>query len=94
MTPDEILGLIEEMTEDDEIDVLQYPDLKDALIGYAEPWDTSGNRPLRLVYSYKKCIECFMKDGMDYDEAREWMSFNVEGGYIGPHTPIIMYEGI
>ena len=94
MTPDEILAVVEEMVEMDEIEVPQYPDLKDALIGYAEPWDPSGDKTLRLVYSYKKCIECLMKDGMDYDEAREWMSFNVEGGYIGPYTPIIMYDEV
>ena len=93
MSPDEILAMIDEMADDQE--VLQYPDLKDAIIGWAEPWDTNGTTPVRLVYSAEKCIEIFMtRDGMDREGALEWMSFNVEGGYIGPHTPIIMYGDV
>jgi hypothetical protein len=91
MTPDEILEYAGEMAENNEIDLIQFPDLKSALIGWAEPWNPGGTRPLRLVYSASKCIEALMEQGMDDEEAREWLCVNTEGGYLGPHTPIVMH---
>ena len=34
----------------------------------------------RLIYDYKKVLKVFMdRDGMDYDEAEEWVGHNVMG---------------
>lgn len=96
MTPEEILEEVAGMLDEDE-EINQFPTLKPALIGWAEPWqpckDGKGaERPVRLIYSAAKCIKVFMeRDGMDYEEALEWLTTNTEGGYLGPHTPIIMY---
>jgi ABC-type lipoprotein export system ATPase subunit len=30
-------------------------------------------------------------DGMDDEEAEEYCSYNIEGAYVGPHTPIIVW---
>jgi hypothetical protein len=45
------------------------------------------------VYSIDRCIDILVKrDGMSDDEAIEYMDFNVLGAYMGPMTPIFVYE--
>jgi len=44
-----------------------------------------------LVYDYDKCVAILMDDGMDHDEAVEWMEVNVLGAYVGPTTPIFVH---
>lgn len=43
-----------------------------------------------LVYDRRKLIQAFMDQGMTSEEASEWISFNIEGAYVGETTPIIM----
>ena len=90
MTPDEILEQVDEMLDKDQ-KITQFPDFKGALIGWAYPWDSSGNRPLRLIYSASKCLDIMVDEGMSHEEALEWLSINTEGGYLGVDTPIIMH---
>jgi hypothetical protein len=42
---------------------------------------------MRLIYSVKRCIEILMRD-MSEEDAMEYFSFNVSGGYVGEKTPI------
>ena len=42
-----------------------------------------------IVYSYQKMLEHFMKD-MSYEEAEEWIGFNVVG--INPDTYTVVYN--
>ena len=61
--------------------------LDGAIIGYGHQFT---NAPV-AIYDYDKCIEIFMKDNdWDYEDAMEWMQFNVVGAYVGPGTPIFM----
>ena len=47
--------------------------------------DTSG----RAVYCSEQIIEILIRDmGMDEDEAFDYYCYNIEGAYMGPHTPI------
>ena len=49
------------------------------------------NEPLLAVYSYEKMVDVLMKrDGMDYDEATDYLDFNVLGAWVGEQTPIIV----
>jgi hypothetical protein len=32
------------------------------------------------------------RDGMDEEEAREFIEFNIEGAYMGPHTPVVVWQ--
>jgi hypothetical protein len=57
----------------------------DAVIGVVEEM----NRPLRIAYSTKKCIEILAKD-MDVEDAREYFDFNVKGAYVGEKTPLFI----
>ena len=42
----------------------------------------------RLIYSYAKCIEILLNEGMDEMEAIEHLSYNVINSYVGEKTPI------
>ena len=44
---------------------------------------------MRLIYSKLKCIEVIMlTSDLSYDEAVEFLDFNVFGSYVGELTPI------
>ena len=60
---------------------------EDAFIGFSQRI----NDPILAVYSYDKMVEVLMfRDGMDYDEATEYIDFNCVGAYVGEQTPIIV----
>jgi len=62
-----------------------------AIAGIASVWQ--GNQRVdTLIYSGHKLVEIFMDEGMTDEEALEWISFNIEGAYMGPTTPIIMWD--
>jgi hypothetical protein len=44
-----------------------------------------------LVYDAEKIREILMRDGMDAEEAREFIEFNIEGGYLGIETPVLVW---
>lgn len=45
------------------------------------------------VYSIDKCIQVLVKrDNMSEEEAIEFMDFNVLDAFMGPMTPIFVYE--
>ena len=45
-----------------------------------------------LVYDAEKIRDILMKrDGMDAEQAREFIEFNIEGGYLGPETPVLVW---
>lgn len=74
---------------EDEEKMVKAEGLEDAILG------TGGriNMDEVLIYSYDKCVQIFMdKDKMTYEEAVEWMEFNVVGAWWGPKTPIFMHE--
>lgn len=58
----------------------------DALIGFTN----RANSPLLAVYDYNKLIDVFMNDGMTYEDALEWVDFNIVGAWLGEGTPIIV----
>ena len=72
--------------------MLKMDGFDDALIGRADVW--VGNTIVdRLVYSGEKVIEVLMdRDGMTEEEAYEFMDFNIAGAYMGPHTPVIVWQ--
>lgn len=49
------------------------------------------NEPLLAVYDYDKMVAVLMeRDGMDYDEASEYIDYNCVGAWVGERTPIIV----
>jgi hypothetical protein len=64
-----------------EEEFLKADGLDEAVIGVEED-------EMRLVYSVDKCIEIFMTQGMEYDEALKFFDCNVRGTWMGDKTPI------
>jgi len=65
--------------------VLENPDYLSAIVGVSDDG--------RLIYDYEKMAEHLMAtDGMDYEEACEFIDFNTIGAlpYMGEKRPIIM----
>lgn len=59
--------------------VLLADGLEDAFIGVS-----CGFGPNKAIYDWEKCVKIFTeRDGMSYEEAVEWMDFNVTGAYVG-----------
>ena len=46
--------------------------------------------PSSVVYDRKKLIELLESEGMTHEEADEYISYNIEGAYVGETTPLIM----
>jgi hypothetical protein len=44
-----------------------------------------------LVYDAEIIRENLMKEGMDSEEAREFIEFNIEGAYMGKDTPVLVW---
>ena len=66
---------------------MKWGGFEDALIGIAERY----TKPPLYCYSYGRCIKILQKrDGMSEEEAVEFYDFNVAGGYIGEHQPIVI----
>jgi hypothetical protein len=43
------------------------------------------------VYDRQKCLDILIaRDGMTYEEAEEYFSFNTEGAFVGEHTPVFL----
>ena len=70
--------------------MIKYDGYDEAIIGPALVWRDQ-QRVDVLVYDAEKIREILMRDGMDAEEAREFIEFNIEGGYIGIETPVLVW---
>ena len=62
---------------------------EDAIVGMAERC----SQPMLVVYDAQKCIDILVeRDGMTYEEAQEYFSFNVTGAWVGEHTPLFLWR--
>ena len=63
---------------------------EEALVGFG----TRFHSPV-TIYDLNKCLDILVeRDGMNYDEAQEYMDFNVLGAYVGEETPIFIGDYI
>jgi hypothetical protein len=77
------------MLEDENPKALFADGFDDALVGVARRC----GQPTLAVYDYERGVDVLMRrDGMDYEEAVEWMEFNVVGAWVGEHTPIWLVQ--
>ena len=70
--------------------MIKYDGYDEAIIGPASIWRESTQVSV-LVYDAEKIREILMRDGMDAEEAREFIEFNIEGGYLGEQTPVLVW---
>ena len=78
-----------------EIAMLKIDGFDKALMGVADVWAPSGAGMAfveKAVYDGYKMVKVLMRrDGMTEEDAREYISFNVECAHMGPQTPIIYW---
>jgi hypothetical protein len=70
--------------------MIKYDGYDEAIMGVANIWRNNTTVSV-LVYDAEKIREIIMKDGCSADEAREFIEFNIEGGYLGIETPVLVW---
>ena len=69
-------------------EILLADGFEDAFLGVVESF---GSEP-KACYDLLKCIDILMnRDSMTYDEAVEYMDFNVTQAYVGEYTPAFIH---
>jgi hypothetical protein len=76
--------ILENRLSDDE-NIILADGFENAFLGIGRQF----GKPL-AIYDRGKCLDILMEDGMDYEEANDYFSFNVEGSYVGEQTPIFL----
>jgi hypothetical protein len=71
--------------------MLRIDGFDEAIIGPATIW--RGQEMVSvLVYDAEKIRDILMvRDGMDFEMAREYIEFNIEVAYMGEHTPVLVW---
>lgn len=61
-----------------------------AIIGPAFIWRDQTHVSV-LVYNAETIRNNLMGAGMSAEEAREYIEYNIEGAYVGQHTPVLVW---
>lgn len=61
-----------------------------AILGPATIWRDNTTVDV-LVYDAEVIRDNLVKGGMDREAAREYIEFNIEGAYVGEHTPVLVW---
>jgi hypothetical protein len=70
--------------------LLKMDGFDDAILGVGYDIATGVNR---LVYDGEVMVSILIaRDCLSEEEAREYISFNCEGAYVGPSTPLIIWS--
>lgn len=71
-----------------EYDLPAFEDLDNAIIGFTEI-----NSKYKLVYDIELCISEIMNlYKLNYIDAQEYFTYNIENSYIGDNTPIFIHN--
>ena len=68
--------------------LLTWDDCDEAIIGVGE---RCGQEPI-VVYDYERLLDVFVGQGMDVEDAAEWIEYNIAGAWIGDQTPLILHR--
>lgn len=76
--------------------MLKIDGFDDALLGVARVWQKHENggaeRVETLVYDGERIVTTLCEQsGLSYEEAIEYISFNIEDAYVGKSTPVIVW---
>lgn len=65
---------LQDIAQDHCLEVIIFPDLEPALVGYI--WDQAldGSDTIRAVYDHDKILDCLVQQGMSDEGANEWFS--------------------
>jgi hypothetical protein len=83
--PEKIEDYLESRFPDFVDEILLADGFEDAFLGVVESF---GAQP-KACYDFARCLKVLMSgdESMTLDEAEEYMSFNVQGAYVGKYTP-------
>jgi hypothetical protein len=71
-------------------DALTADGFDEAIIGLAE----RATSTLVVAYDFDMCVGILVsRDGMSYEDAVEYMTFNVTGAWVGEGTPVFVHLG-
>jgi len=70
--------------------MIKYDNYDEAIIGPAMIWRDQQQVNV-LVYDAESIREILMRDGLSFEEAREFIEYNIEGGYLGIGTPVLVW---
>lgn len=59
-----------------------------ALLGVGE----RQGKPSLAVYDYRGLIRVFERQGMSFEDAKEWVAYNILDVWKGPRTPIVLFR--
>lgn len=86
MTTEEILERLNEAADEGD-EILLADGFEEALLGTV----FGACRQPVACYDYHKCVEILMtRDGMDEEEAEEYLDFNAVGAFVGTGTPLFL----
>ena len=65
---------LQDLAQDHCLEVIIFPDLEPALVGYI--WDQAidGSDTIRAVYDHDKILDCLVQQGMSDEDAYEWFN--------------------
>jgi hypothetical protein len=65
---------LQDLAQDHCLEVIIFPNLEPALVGYI--WDQAldGSDTIRAVYDHDKILDCLVQQGMSDEEANEWFN--------------------
>jgi hypothetical protein len=72
----------------DDPPLLRFTGFDAAILGH---WYDPDGGALRIAYSGRRILLILQED-MPEEDAQEWVSYNMESAYVGPSTPIIVWE--
>ena len=70
--------------------MLKFTGFDQCIIGKACVWHPDGTRVDTLIYDGQLLLAQIHED-MTWEEAMEWIEYNMEGAYSGPDTPIVLW---
>jgi len=77
---------INEFADQAELEIYFADGFDNAILGIAQHFNNHS-----VLYDYEKCVGVLMeRDGMSYDEADEFMQYNVVGAWVGEGTPTFL----
>ena len=83
----DMVSYLEEHYNHDLDKILLADGFEEAFMGVVESFGTAP----KACYNLEQCLDILMaRDNMTYDEAVEYLEFNVTQAYVGEHTPAFL----
>lgn len=80
---------VRDMLRDENPDALLADGFEAAIVGIGRRC----GQPTVAVYSRERCLRVLQeRDGLSREEAEEYFEFNVQGAWLGEHTPVMLVE--